>query len=79
MTTLLDLLHIQESPFQFSKVIYNVFEFFYKYKTVFKNKIKLEKKGKTNKQTNKHNEDHIIWSHQFMANRWGNNGNHDRI
>ena len=21
------------------------------------------------------NEDHGIWSHHFMANRWGNNGN----
>ena len=21
------------------------------------------------------NEDHCIWSHHFMANRWGNNGN----
>ena len=24
-------------------------------------------------------EDHGIWSHPFMANRWGNNGNSDRI
>ena len=24
-------------------------------------------------------EDHGIWSHQFMVNRWGNNGNSDRI
>ena len=24
------------------------------------------------------NEDHDIWSHHFMANRWGNNGNSDR-
>ena len=23
--------------------------------------------------------DHGIWSHQFMANRWGNNGNSDRL
>ena len=23
--------------------------------------------------------DHGIWSHQFMANRWGNNGNNDRL
>ena len=23
--------------------------------------------------------DHGIWSHQFMANRWGNNGNSDRF
>ena len=25
------------------------------------------------------NEDHGIWSHHFMANRWGNNGNNDRL
>ena len=25
------------------------------------------------------NEDHDIWSHHFMANRWGNNGNSDRL
>ena len=25
------------------------------------------------------NEDHGIWSHDFMANRWGNNGNSDRL
>ena len=25
------------------------------------------------------NEDHGIWSHRFMANRWGNNGNSDRL
>ena len=25
------------------------------------------------------NEDHSIWSYQFMANRWGNNGNSDRL
>ena len=25
------------------------------------------------------NEDHGIWSHHFMANRWGNNGNSVRI
>ena len=24
------------------------------------------------------NEDHGIWSHHFMANRWGSNGNSDR-
>ena len=23
--------------------------------------------------------DHGIWSHNFMANRWGNNGNSDRL
>ena len=25
------------------------------------------------------NEDHGIWSHHFMANRWENNGNSDRL
>ena len=25
------------------------------------------------------NEYHGIWSHHFMANRWGNNGNSDRL
>ena len=25
------------------------------------------------------NEDHGIWSHHFMSNRWGNNGNSDRL
>ena len=25
------------------------------------------------------NEDHGIWFHNFMANRWGNNGNSDRL
>ena len=25
------------------------------------------------------NEDHGIWSHHFMANRWGNNGNSQRL
>ena len=25
------------------------------------------------------NEDHGIWSHHFMANRWGNNGNSGRL
>ena len=25
------------------------------------------------------NEDHGVWSHHFMANRWGNSGNSDRF
>ena len=25
------------------------------------------------------NKDHGIWSHHFMANRWGNNGNSDKL
>ena len=36
-----------------------------------------EKAGlKLNIQKNK---DHGIWSHHFMANRWGNSGNSDRL
>ena len=27
----------------------------------------------------KKNEDHCIWSHHFMANRWGNNGHSDSL
>ena len=26
-----------------------------------------------------HKTDHGIWPHHFMANRWGNNGNSDRL
>ena len=25
------------------------------------------------------NKDHGIWSHHFMAHRWGSNGNHERL
>ena len=32
-----------------------------------------------NKTQRSKNEDHGIWSHHFMANRWGNNGNSDRL
>ena len=28
---------------------------------------------------NSENLDHGMWSHHFMANRWGNNGNSDRL
>ena len=31
------------------------------------------------KLNNQKNEDHGTWSHHFMANRWGNNGNSDRL
>ena len=27
----------------------------------------------------KKNEDHVIWSHHFMTNRWRNNGNKERL
>ena len=36
----------------------------------------MKKKTKLNIQKNK---DHGIRSHHFMANRWGNNGNSDRL
>ena len=35
-----------------------------------------EKAGKTHHSKN---EDHGIWSHHFMANRWRNDGNNDRF
>ena len=30
-------------------------------------------------KVNIQNEDHGIWSYHFMANRWGNNGNSERL
>ena len=41
-------------------------------------KVKEEKEKAGLKQHSK-NEDHGIWSHHLMANRWGNNGNSDRL
>ena len=39
-----------------------------------------EERGKSWLKTRRsENEDHGIWSHHFMANRWGNNGNSDRL
>ena len=39
-----------------------------------------EKSGKSWLKTqHSKNEDHGIWSHHFMANRWGNNGNSGRL
>ena len=36
---------------------------------------------KVKEKSKKHseNEDHGIWSHHFMASKWGNNGNSDRL
>jgi hypothetical protein len=31
------------------------------------------------KSQHSESEDHGIWSHHIMANRWGNNGNSDRL
>ena len=39
-----------------------------------------EESGKSWSQTqHSENEGHGIWSHHFMANRWRNNGNSDRL
>ena len=38
-----------------------------------------EKRKDWLKTQHSENEDHGIWSHHFMANRWGNNGNSDRL
>ena len=42
-------------------------------------KVKEESKKSWLKTQHSENQDCGIWSHQFMANRWGNNGNSDRI
>ena len=38
-----------------------------------------EESEKVGKTQHSENEDHGIWSHHFMGNRWGNNGNSDRL
>ena len=38
-----------------------------------------EESEKAGLKLNTKNEDHGIWSHHFMAYRWGNNGNSDRL
>ena len=42
-------------------------------------KVKEESRKSWLKVRHSENEDHGIWSHHFMANRWGNNGNNDRL
>ena len=42
-------------------------------------KVKEENEKAGLKLNIKKNEYHVIWSHHFMANRWGNNGNSDRL
>ena len=42
-------------------------------------KVKEESEKSRLKTQQSENEDHGIWSHHFMANRWGNNGNGDRL
>ena len=38
-----------------------------------------EESEKAGLKLNVKEEDHGIWSHHFMANRWGNNKNSDRL
>ena len=42
-------------------------------------KVKEEREKLGLKAQHSANEDHGIWSHQFMANRWGNSGNSIRL
>ena len=42
-------------------------------------KVKEESEKSWLKAQHSENEDHGIWSHHFMANRWGNRGNSDRL
>ena len=42
-------------------------------------KVKEESEKAGLKLSTQKNEDHGIWSHHFMANRWGNNGTSDRL
>ena len=42
-------------------------------------KVKEESEKSWLKAQHSENEDHGIWSHHFMANRWGNSGNSDRL
>ena len=38
-----------------------------------------EESEKVGLKQHSENEDHSIWSHHFMANRWGDNGNSERL
>ena len=42
-------------------------------------KVKEESEESYLKTLHSENKAHGIWSHPFMANRWGNNGNSDRL
>ena len=42
-------------------------------------KVKVESGKSWLKTQHLENEDHGIWSHHFMANRWGNSGNSVRL
>ena len=41
--------------------------------------MKVKESGKKLKTQHSKNEDHGVWSHHFMANRWGKSGNNDRF
>ena len=42
-------------------------------------KVKEESEKSWLKAQHSENKDHGIWSHHFMGNRWGNNGNSGRV
>ena len=42
-------------------------------------KVKEESETVWLKAQHSENKDHVIWSHHFMANRWGNSGNSVRL
>ena len=42
-------------------------------------KVKVESEKSWLKAQHSENEDHVIWSYHFMANRWGNSGNSVRL
>ena len=42
-------------------------------------KVKVESEKSWLKAQHSENEDHGIWSHHFMGNRWGNSGNNVRL
>ena len=42
-------------------------------------KVKEESRKRWLKTQHSKNQDHAIWSHHFMANRWGNNGSSGRL
>ena len=42
-------------------------------------KVKEESEKVSFKAQHSENEDHGIWSHHFMGNRWGNSGNQDTL
>ena len=42
-------------------------------------KVKVESEKSWLKAQHSENEDHGIWSHHFMGNRWGNSGNSVRL